>query len=128
MSEEGALVLIVDDFADNREMFAEFLQLSGFRVVQAATGGEAMARAFESVPDVVLMDMSLPDVDGAEATRRLKADPRTARVPVIALTGHPPEVAGPHGGGAFDGFLLKPCLPDVVVAEIRRVLGADARA
>jgi two-component system, cell cycle response regulator DivK len=119
------LVLVVDDFQDNREMFAEFLVLSGFRVVQAENGREALDRAFEALPDLVLMDLSLPELDGWEATRRLKSDPRTGHIPVIALTGH---VLADHSREArdagCDAFLTKPCMPEVLVAEVRRVLSS----
>ncbi len=122
---EAPLVLVVDDFQDNREMFAEFLALSGFRVAQAVNGREALERAFALVPDAILMDLSLPELDGWEATRRLKRDPRTRHIPVVALTGH---VLADHAREArdagCDGFLAKPCLPEVLVVELRRVLVA----
>lgn len=117
------LVLVVDDFQDNREMFAEYLSFSGFRVAEAATGREALDRAFELIPDLILMDLSLPEIDGWEATRCLKNDPRTRQIPIVALTGH--ALAG-HSREArdagCDAFLTKPCLPDALVLEIRRVL------
>jgi CheY-like chemotaxis protein len=119
-------VLVVDDFQDNREMFAEFLSISGFRVAEAATGPEALARTFELMPDVVLMDLSLPELDGWEVTRRLKGDVRTRHIPVVALTGH---VLADHSREArdagCDGFLTKPCLPEVLVVEVQRVLAAS---
>jgi two-component system, cell cycle response regulator DivK len=123
-SDEGTpLVLVVDDFQDNREMFAEYLTFSGFRVAEAATGREALERAFELMPDLILMDLSLPEIDGWEATRHLKNDPRTKRIPIVALTGH--TLAG-HSRDAkdagCDAFLTKPCLPDALVLEIRRLL------
>src|SRR5262249_34130893 len=121
------LVLIVDDFQDNREMFAEFLSFSGFRVVEASNGRQALDLAFELLPDIILMDLSLPELDGWEATRRLKQDDRTKRIPVLALTGH--TLAGHSQEAASAGcdvFLTKPCLPEVLIAEIRRVLGDRA--
>jgi CheY-like chemotaxis protein len=123
------LVLVVDDFQDNREMFAEYLAFSGFRVAEAATGREALDRAFELLPDLILMDLSLPEIDGWKATRFLKNDPRTKRIPIVALTGH--ALAG-HSREArdagCDAFLTKPCLPDTLVAEIRRVLALGKTA
>jgi CheY-like chemotaxis protein len=117
------LVLVVDDFQDNREMFAEFLSLSGFRVAEASTGREAIDRGFELLPDVILMDLSLPELDGWEATRQLKNDPRTSHIPIVALTGH---ALADHSREAreagCDAFLTKPCLPEVLVVEIRRML------
>src|SRR5581483_11526978 len=82
------VVLLVDDYPDAREMYAEYLEFSGFRIVQAGNGLEAIDRALDSHPDVILMDLSLPIMDGWEATRRLKADPRTKQIPVLAVTGH----------------------------------------
>ncbi|HSE93586.1 MAG TPA: response regulator [Methylomirabilota bacterium] len=119
----GPLVLIVDDFQDNREMYAMFLEHSGYRVAEAATGFEALERAVELLPDVVVMDLSLPGLDGWEATRRLKADPRTKHIPVLALTSHALEgfSEGAKAAGC-DTFVTKPCLPDQLVAEIRALL------
>ena len=117
------LILVVDDFADNREMFMEFLAFSGFRVAEAATGREALERAFQLLPDVILMDLSLPELDGLEATRCLKSDERTKRIPIVALTGH--VLAGRSREAkeaGCDAFLAKPCLPDALVCEIRRIL------
>ena len=119
------LVLVVDDFQDNREMYAEFLAYQGFRVIQAANGVEALDQAFSNHPDIIIMDLSLPVMDGWEATRRLKADQRTNGIPVVALTGH--AMQG-HSKGAMeagcDSFVAKPCLPDQLVAEIRKMLSS----
>jgi len=118
-----ALVLVVDDFADNREMYSEYLSFSGYEVMEAKNGREAIDAANARLPDIIIMDLSLPVMDGWEATRRLKADEKTKKIPVVALTGH--ALAG-HSKGAkeagCDSFLAKPCLPDQLVAEIRRML------
>lgn len=123
VSAELPLVLVVDDYADAREMCAEFLRFSGFRVEEAVDGIEAVEKATELLPAVILMDLSLPRLDGWEATRQLKKDARTKDIPVIALTGH--ALAG-HAEGAkdagCDAFLTKPCLPDAMLAEVKRVL------
>jgi two-component system, cell cycle response regulator DivK len=117
------LVLVVEDYQDAREMYAAYLQFSGFDVAEAANGVEAVEKATALLPDIVLMDLALPRMDGWEATRRLKADARTRHIPVVALTGH--ALAG-HADGAreagCDAFVTKPCLPDALVAEIRRLL------
>lgn len=117
------LVLVVDDYADAREMYCEYLQFSGFRVAEATNGLEALEQAFSLGPDIILMDLSLPAMDGWEATRRLKADERTRDIPVVALTGH--ALAG-YSDGALeagcDAFVTKPCLPDALLAEVRRML------
>ena len=120
---EQPLVLVVEDYQDAREMYAAYLQFSGFEVAEATNGVEAIEKAQRLMPDIVLMDLALPRMDGWEATRRLKSDERTKRIPVVALTGH--ALAG-HAEGArqagCDAFVTKPCLPDALVAEIRRLL------
>jgi two-component system cell cycle response regulator DivK len=119
------LVLVVDDFQDAREMYAEYFAFSGFHVAQASDGAEALAKAFELVPHVILMDLSLPEMDGWEATRRLKADPRTKHIPIIAVTGHAlTGFAESAAKAGCDAFVTKPCLPDALVAEVRRLLAA----
>ena len=117
------LVLVVEDYQDAREMYAAYLQFSGYRVAEATNGIEAIEKALELMPDIVLMDLALPRMDGWEATRRLKMDVRTKHIPIVALTGH--ALAG-HAEGArlagCDAFVTKPCLPDALVAEIQRML------
>jgi CheY-like chemotaxis protein len=124
---ERPRVLVVDDYPDAREMYAEYLQFSGFDVIEAGNGMEAIARAADSAPDIILMDLSLPVMDGWEATRRLKADKTTADIPIVALTGH--ALAGILEGAkkaGCDAFVTKPCLPEDLVKEIRKVLSAPA--
>ena len=116
-------VLLVDDYPDAREMYSEYLEFSGFDVVEAGNGMEALQRAVDTSPDIILMDLSLPVMDGWEATRRLKADPRTKAIPVVALTGH--ALAGISEGAkqaGCDAFVTKPCLPEDLVREIRKIL------
>jgi two-component system cell cycle response regulator DivK len=116
-------VLLVDDYPDAREMYSEYLQYSGFDVIEAGNGMEALHQAIERSPDIILMDLSLPVMDGWEATRRLKADQRTAGIPVVALTGH--ALAGISEGArkaGCDAFVTKPCLPEDLVKEIRKLL------
>ena len=126
MTEQNApLILVVDDYQDAREMYAEYLQFSGFRVAEARNGNEAVSQAFELKPDLIMMELSLPGMDGWEATRVLKADERTKHIPVVALTGH--ALAGASEGAkkaGCDSFVTKPCLPDDLVVEVRRMLGA----
>ena len=120
-------VLLVDDYPDAREMYSEYLKFTGFDVVEASNGMEALQRAVDMEPDIILMDLSLPVMDGWEATRRLKADSRTADIPVVALTGH--ALSGMSEGAqraGCDAFVTKPCLPEDLVKEIRHVLGARA--
>jgi CheY-like chemotaxis protein len=124
-NETNPLILVVDDYQDAREMYAEYLQFSGFRVAEARNGNEAVERAFALKPDLILMDLSLPGMDGWEATRQLKSDERTRHIPVVALTGH--ALAGASEGAkkaGCDSFVTKPCLPDDLVVEVRRMLAA----
>jgi two-component system, cell cycle response regulator DivK len=117
------LILVVDDYQDAREMYAEYLQFSGFRVAEAKNGNEAVEQAFALKPDLILMDLSLPGMDGWEATRRLKGDDSTRHIPIVALTGH--ALAGASEGAkkaGCDSFVTKPCLPDDLVVEVRRML------
>ncbi len=125
---ERPCVLLVDDYPDARSMYTEYLEYSGFDVVQAANGVEALQQALDARPDIILMDLSLPIMDGWEATRRLKADPRTADIPVVALTGH--ALAGSSDGAkqaGCDAFVTKPCLPEALVQAIHKVLVSGSK-
>lgn len=122
-TEHGPLILVVDDYQDAREMYAEYLQYSGFRVAEAKNGNEAVAQARSLRPDLILMDLSLPGMDGWEATRVLKGDDATKHIPIVALTGH--ALAGASEGArkaGCDSFVTKPCLPDDLVVEVKRML------
>ena len=124
-TDTGPLILVVDDYQDAREMYAEYLQFSGFRVAEARTGNEAVAQARSLRPNLILMDLSLPGMDGWEATRVLKADEATKHIPIVALTGH--ALAGASEGArkaGCDSFVTKPCLPDDLVVEVKRMLNA----
>lgn len=117
------LVLLVEDQSELRRLYAQELVLSGFDVIEAENGADAISRTAAAAPDVVLMDLSLPVVDGWEATRRLKTDHRTAHIPVVALTAHDGsgELQRATRAGC-DWFVPKPCPPDALIAEVRRVL------
>jgi two-component system cell cycle response regulator DivK len=103
------LVLIVDDNEKNLRLARDVLHLGGLRTLEAASGTEGVALAREHRPDVVLMDIRLPDMDGTEATRLLKDDPETAEIPVVALTSL--AMKGDRESllaAGFDGYLEKP--------------------
>lgn len=119
-------VLIVDDHPDARDLLAGYLTSRGFETTEAVDGVDAIDRATEDPPDVVLMDIAMPRLDGVEATAKLKADPRTAKVPVIAVTGQARAQEGPSICPPCDAMLLKPVDPERVEIEIRRVLGMPA--
>jgi len=123
------LVLLVDDYADAREMYGFYLARHGFRVVEAADGHEALDKALSLRPDIILMDLSLPGIDGWELARLLKQDPRTTGVPIIALTAHALNGEEQRARGAgCDAFVTKPCLPQSLAQELNRVLqGATTR-
>jgi len=105
----GAQVLVVEDNEKNMKLFRDVLQASGYRLLEATTGERAMALAAEHQPNLVLMDIQLPDIDGVEALGRLRADARTASIPVVALTAQ-----AMHGDrerfldAGFDAYISKP--------------------
>jgi len=108
---ERPLVLLVEDDRDARVMFAASLEHAGFRVEQAHNGLQALERTFDLLPDAILTDLNIPGIDGYELTRRLKNDPRTRAIPVLAVTGYPPFTQDPARAGraGCDAILLKPC-------------------
>ncbi|HTG40333.1 MAG TPA: response regulator [Methylomirabilota bacterium] len=113
------LVLIVDDNDRNRKLARDVLRMAGIRTLEAATAAEGIAIASEHLPDVILMDLRLPDLDGTEAARLLRADPRTARIPVVAMTALSLDARDDWLLDAgFAGYIVKPIdideLPDVV--------------
>ena len=105
----GAQVLVVEDNEKNMKLFRDVLQASGYRLLEATTGERAMELAAEHQPNLVLMDIQLPDIDGVDALGRLRADARTASIPVVALTAQ-----AMHGDrerfldAGFDAYISKP--------------------
>jgi len=122
---ERPIVLIAEDERELRQLYAQQLTISGFDVIEAANGAEAIDLTSTRLPDVILMDLSMPVVDGWEATKRLRANTRTAHIPVVALTAHDGagELQRATSAGC-DWFVPKPCAPDALITEIRRVLSA----
>ncbi len=124
--DQSPSVLIVEDDPGGRQLFVGWLEQAGFRVIQAHNGLQALERAVESGPDVVVTDLNIPGIDGFELTRRLRLDPRTRIVPVVAVTGYPPYAADPtraHRAGC-DVVLAKPCSPEDLEAAIRRLIAS----
>ncbi|MBS2017881.1 MAG: response regulator [Deltaproteobacteria bacterium] len=119
------LVLVADDFEDTRIIYAESLRYAGFRVAEAANGKDAVEIAKRLSPDVVVMDLAMPVMDGWEATRRLKSDPQTSGIRIMAVTAHD---EGAHRLLAWragcDDFFPKPVLPQVLISRIKHCLGA----
>src|SRR5438067_8797269 len=126
MSTNGKTVLLVEDNEDNRIVYSTILRHFGYSVTEALNGEEGIAKARAEKPDLILMDISIPIIDGWEATQVLKHDPETRQIPIIALTAHAlasdREKAMEVG---CDGYLAKPCEPRAVVAEVQRFLGKD---
>ena len=118
-------VLIVDDNEDNRQILIDLLSASGYDVIEALTGPDAVAVAEREAPDLVLMDIQLPGFDGHEATRRIKAIPALARTPVIAVTSY--ALAGDDRKAAeagCDAYVTKPFSPRALLAQVRGFLDA----
>jgi len=121
--DRAPLVLLVEDNVHNRRIFQGVLSHAGFEVVEAEDGARALELVRQSRPDLILMDLSIPVVDGWECTRRLKADEATRAIPIIALTAH--AMSGDEDrarAAGCDGYLTKPISPKRVVEEVRRVL------
>ena len=123
------LVLVVDDYEDTRDLYAEFLKHAGFRVDTAEDGEQAIAKARALRPDLIVMDMTMPKVDGLQATRVLRADPATRDIVIIALSGAAlPE----HGRAAYesgcDEYLTKPLSPHALANAVKHALACDEDA
>jgi two-component system cell cycle response regulator DivK len=124
---QGSVILVVDDVPDGRTMYSLYLTHHGYRVVEAANGVDAIEQAYSHRPDVILMDLGMPHLDGWEAIRRIKTEERTRHIPVLAISGHafPDAVARATAAGA-DGFLPKPSPPALVLAKIHELLSGTA--
>jgi two-component system cell cycle response regulator DivK len=117
------LVLVADDDRDVRELYRACFDTSGYRTKEAVSGSDAIAAAIELVPDVLLTDYILPDLDGITIARRLKADSRTARIRILMLTGYPAADLDHRAVGAgIERVLVKPCLPQSIMREVSRTL------
>jgi CheY-like chemotaxis protein len=121
---EAPTVLLVEDNDDNLRIYSTILTFAGYHVLEATDGEAGLATARSGQPDLILMDVSIPKIDGWEVTRLLKADPATSTIPVVALTAHAlasdRERADAIG---FDGYISKPAEPRLVLAEVERRLG-----
>ena len=119
------LVLVVDDHAESREICARLLEVEGFRVATAINGLDGMVKALSLRPDLIVMDLAMPDLDGLDCTRQLASSPLTRQIPVIVLTAHAtPEARARAAEAGAGGFLVKPLDPPVLLAEVSRLTGA----
>ena len=120
----GEQILVVEDNEKNMKLFRDVLQATGYRTLEASTGGLALMLATEHGPALVLMDVRLPDMDGVEALRRLRMDERTASIPVLAITAQAMKGDRERFGEAgFDGYLSKPVDIDALLATVEQLCG-----
>ena len=122
-------VLIVEDDRDGRLLLVEWLEQAGFRVIQAHNGLQALERAVENSPDVVVTDLNIPGIDGFELTRRLRQDARTRDVPVLAVTGYAAFASDPSRAerAGCNEVLAKPCTGADLEAAIWRLIDGRFR-
>lgn len=124
MNEQKKTVLLVEDNEDNLVVYRTILEHVGYVVIEARDGEEGISRAHEAQPDIILMDISIPKLDGWQATERLKGDGNTAEIPIIALTAHALEEDRAKAMRAgCDGYLAKPVEPRRVVQEVEKFIG-----
>jgi CheY-like chemotaxis protein len=124
MQTPSSSILLVEDNEDNRIIYATALRYAGYEVFEAITGTDGVHQARTNRPDLILMDISVPELDGWEATAILKADPSTKHIPVIAVTAHalPGDEERSIQAGC-DGYLAKPIPPAMLIAEVDRRFG-----
>ena len=116
-------ILVVEDTPDNRQILRDLLTSAGYEVIEAINGAEGVAAAIEHLPDLILMDIQLPVLDGYEATRRIKAHAATAKIPIIAVTSYAlsgDEAKAREAG--CDGYVAKPFSPRQLLARVREFL------
>jgi two-component system cell cycle response regulator DivK len=117
-------ILVVEDTEDNRRILRDLLVASGYELVEAVDGATGVAMAASARPDLILMDIQLPLLDGYEATRRIKADPALAHIPIIAVTSY--ALAGDEAktrAAGCDGYIAKPFSPRHLLAKVREFIG-----
>lgn len=118
-SGRAASILIVDDVEDSREMYAEYLRFKGYLVETATDGRHGLARALDMAPDTIVLDLTMPGIDGLEALRQLRRHSVTSHALLIVVTGHALKGTREQAMKAgADVFLTKPCLPDELEAAI----------
>jgi two-component system cell cycle response regulator DivK len=120
-------ILVVEDDTDNRRIVAKVLSVEGYRVIEATDGVEALSQARREHPDLILMDLALPNIDGWEATRQLKGDPQTRSIPVVALTAVAMRGDEEQARAAgCDDYLPKPARPVAIRAMVKKYTGGAA--
>jgi len=117
-------ILVVEDTEDNRRIVRDTLSGAGYDIIEASDGAAGVAMAAQHKPDLILMDIQLPVIDGYEATRRIKADPTTAHIPVVAVTSY--ALSGDEAKtrtAGCDGYIAKPFSPRELLAKVRTLIG-----
>jgi two-component system, cell cycle response regulator DivK len=116
-------ILVIEDTENNRRILNDLLSSAGFEVVEAVDGEKGVAMALEMKPDLILMDIQLPIIDGYEATRRIKSNPETRHIPIVVLTSYAlsGDEAKARAAGS-DGYFAKPFSPRVILAKVREFL------
>lgn len=125
---DAPLVLIIDDVEDNRLMYRQLLEHAGYRVADAADAISGLALAHELLPAIVVMDLSMPGLDGWEATRMLKSDPATSAIGIVALSAfHDPIARQRAKQAGADFFVAKPCLPAELALHVSECIKRRSR-
>ena len=117
-------ILVIEDTEDNRQILRDLLSSAGYEIIEAVDGESGVSMAAKELPDLILMDIQLPVIDGYEATRRLKADPATRHIPVVAVTSYAlvgDEAKAREAG--CDGYVAKPFSPRLLLETVREFLG-----
>ena len=118
-------ILVVEDTEDNRQILRDLLGMAGYDMVEANDGAEGVAKATEHKPDLILMDIQMPVMDGYEATRRIKANPDLKSIPIVAVTSY--ALSGDEEktrAAGCDAYIAKPYSPRQMLAKVREILGA----
>jgi two-component system cell cycle response regulator DivK len=119
-------ILVIEDQEDNRQIVRDLMTASGYELIEATTGEEGIAAAARERPDLILMDIQLPGIDGYEVTRRIKANPQLKTIPIIAVTSY--ALSGDDKkafAAGCDGYVTKPYSPRLLLAKIREYLPAN---
>jgi two-component system cell cycle response regulator DivK len=117
-------ILVVEDTEDNRQILRDLLSAAGYDMIEAHDGAEGVARASEHRPDLILMDIQMPVMDGYEATRRIKANPELKSIPIVAVTSY--ALSGDEEkarAAGCDAYIAKPYSPRQMLAKVRQILG-----
>ena len=125
----GKRILVIEDTDDNRRILRDLLSNAGFELIEATDGEQGVAAAVAERPDLILMDIQLPVIDGYEASRRIKANPELRHIPIIAITSY--ALAGDEqktAAAGCEGYVAKPFSPRQVLALVRQFLGEKPSA